>query len=118
MPATSQNVAVLGRNEHDDQEFIDSLPATTRAVVCGVLSARAELYKHEADTTAGEGDAVARNIDTDAAWARERFISMREHPSFARLLPVVRERVERLIHEADHGLYALTPRQVATLAAA
>lgn len=118
MPATTQHVAVLGRNEHEDQDFIDTLPATTRAVVCGFLSARAEMYAHDVDATGDTDDAVSRNIATDAAWARERFTSMRAHPAFAHLLPVVRERVERLIHEADQGLYTLTPRHVATLAVA
>lgn len=115
---TLDNVVALPRNERDDKYLVDSLPATTRAVVCGFLSARAEMYAHDADATGDTDDAVSRNIATDAAWARERFTSMRAHPAFAHLLPAVRERVERLIHEADQGLYTLTPRQVATLAAA
>lgn len=117
--STLDNVVALPRNERDDKDLVDSLPATTRAVVCGFLSARAELYTLHAglDTQTPDG-AVQQSVAADAGWARERFVSMRDHPTFARLMPVVRERVERLINEAGACLYTLTPRQVATLAAA
>ena len=117
-PATTDNVAVLQRNSRDDQDFIDTLPATTRAVVCGFLSARAVLYSQDTPGHGASDTTVQRAVTTDAAWALERFSSMREHPSFSRMLPAVRRRVEAMIDEAGRGLYLLTPRQVATLAGA
>lgn len=101
----------------DNQDFIDAQPATTRAVVCGFLTARAELYALGTSLGDTDHDDVARAVAGDAAWARERFESMRSHPAFARCLPAVRSRVEALIAKAGDTIYTLTPRQVVALAA-
>lgn len=102
----------------DNQDFIDAQPATTRAVVCGFLTARAELYSLGTALGDTDHDDVASAVAGDAAWARERFESMRSHPAFARCLPAVRSRVEALIAKAGDTIYTLTPRQVVALAAA
>lgn len=118
MPATLECVPAAGYSDNDDQDFIDAQPATTRAVVCGFLSARAELYSLGTALGDNERDEVARTVAGDAAWARERFESMRSHPAFARMLPAVRSRVEALIAKAGDTIYTITPRQVVALAAA
>lgn len=118
MTAPAQLVPVAGHADNDDQDFIDAQPATTRAVVCGFLSARAELYSLGTALGDSEDDGVARTVNAHAAWARKRFESMRSHPAFARMLPAVRSRVEALIAKAGDTTYTITPRQVVALAAA
>lgn len=117
MTAT-QLVPVAGYAAGDDQDFIDAQPATTRAVVCGFLTARAELYSLGTALGDSECDDIARAVNADAAWASERFESMRSHPSFAHMLPAVRSRVESLIAKAGDTVYTITPRQVVELDAA
>ena len=118
MPTASEHVTASTRDIDADQDFVDALPATTRAVVCGFLSARAVLYSHATDAGVTTDTATAQGVETDATWARERFKAMRMHPAFAHLMPAVRERVEYLIVQAGDALYTLTPRQAANLAAA
>lgn len=117
MPTTTEHVTASTRDVDADQDFVDTLPATTRAVVCGFLSARAVLYSHAADAGNTADTTTARDVETDASWARERFKAMRMHPAFAHLMPAVRERVEYLIDQAGDTLYTLTPRQAANFAA-